>query len=193
MDIDNEDIDKLKGDCWNNALHSFGTAYIYSKRSVFISRLLKGNNFLGIIVPVLIGGIATSYTLSLDSLNTILIIAAPVSLLQLVMSVLSLTNKWDDSYSYYLESTNDNSSLCDDFKNLAKYPPKKLTEFKTKIQLIEVKYDIRNNNDVKYPLNAKEKREAMRYSLRNFQRTCAGCNLIPTEMTPTNCGVCGKF
>jgi mobilome CxxCx(11)CxxC protein len=193
MAIDNEENEKIQGDCWDNALHSFGTAYIYSKRSVFISRLLKANNFLGLIVPVLIGGIATSYTLSLNALNTILFIAAPFSILQLVLSALSLTNKWDDTYSYYLESTNDNSSLSDDFKSLAKYPPDNLKEFKTKMKLIEVKYNIRNTNDIKYPLTAKEKREAMRYSIRNFQRSCAGCNVTPNDMIPSDCGVCGKF
>lgn len=188
-----DEYNNLRQDCWNDALHSFGTAYIYSKRSRKIGKLLKINNFLGIIVPVVIGGIVTSYNVSADALQIILIIAAPISVLQLILSVLSLTNKWDDSYSYYLESTNDNGQLSNDYTNLAKYPPDHKNDLKSKKDLIDVKYQIRNTSDTKYQLSDMEKREGMRYSLRKFQRKCAGCAVIPVDMKSTTCGVCGEF
>lgn len=193
LENQNNSYDTILQDCWDDSLHSFGTAYIYSKRSQVIGRYLKAVNFLGIIVPLTIGGIATSYSISPNTLNIILIVAAPFSIIQLTLSALSLNYKWDDAYSYYLESTNDNSQLSNDYKNLAKYPPDKLKEIKSKKELIDVKYIIRNTNDTKYILSPKEKREAMRYSLRNFQRSCAGCNIIPIDMISTDCGVCGKF
>jgi mobilome CxxCx(11)CxxC protein len=193
LENQNNSSESIIQDCWDDSLHSFGTAYIYSKRSQVIGRNLKAVNFLGMIVPVMIGGIVTSYSVSPDTLKYILFLAAPFSLTQLVLSVLSLNNKWDDRYSYYLESTNDNSQLSNDYKNLAKYPPNKLTELKSKKELIDVKYNIRNTNDTKYILSPKEKREAMRYSLRNFQRSCAGCEKTPIDMISSNCGVCGKF
>lgn len=185
--------DKILQDCWDDALHSFGTSYIYSIKGRKIGRLLKTVNFLGIIVPLLIGGIAASYNLSPSSLNTLLIIAAPFSILQLLLSALSLSYKWDDKYSYLLESTNDNSQISNDYRNLAKYPPTRFIDLKSKKELIDIKYNIRGNNDGKYGLTNREKREAMRYSLRNFQRSCAGCNIVPTDMIPTDCGVCGNF
>lgn len=188
-----KNTEKVLQDCWDEALHAFGTAYIYSKKSKVIGRYLKAVNFLGIIVPVTIGGIVTSYNLSPETLNTILILAAPFSVIQLILSILSLNNKWDDMYSYYLESTNDNSQLSNDYKNLAKYPPDELKELKSKKELIDVKYSIRNTNDTKYILSLKEKREAMKYSLRNFQRSCAGCKVIPIDMISTDCGICGQF
>lgn len=193
LENQNNSSESILQDCWDDSLHSFGTAYIYSKRSKLIGAYLKGVNFLGIIVPVIIGGIATSYSVSPDTLKIILIMAAPFSIFQLILSVLSLNNKWDDAYSYYLESANDNSQLSNDYKNLAKYPPIKLNELKSKKELIDVKYNIRNTNDAKYILSPKEKREAMRYSLRNFQRSCAGCKKTPIDMISSNCGVCGKF
>lgn len=193
LENQNNSLDTILQDCWDDSLHSFGTAYIYSKRSKVVGSYLKTVNFLGIIVPMTIGGIATSYSISPDTLKTILFIAAPFSLIQLVLSALSLNYKWDDAYSYYLESTNDNSQLSNDYQNLAKYAPNKLKEFKSKKELIDVKYNIRTTNDIKYILSPKEKREAMRYSLRNFQRSCAGCNIIPVDMISTDCGVCGKF
>lgn len=195
MTVENQDdnYNNLRQDCWNDALHSFGTAYIYSKKSQKIGWLLKANNFLGIIVPVVIGGIVTSYNISADALKIILFFAAPISVMQLILSVLSLSNKWDDSYSYYLESTNDNSQLSNDYSNLARYPPENKNDLKLKKDLIDVKFQIRNTNDTKYRLSDKQKREGMRYSLRNFQRTCAGCGLKPIDMKPTDCGVCGDF
>jgi mobilome CxxCx(11)CxxC protein len=195
MSIENQNnnFDSILQDCWDDSLHSFGTAYIYSKKSKIIGRYLKANNFMGIIIPVLIGGIVTSYGITIETLNKILFFASPFSLFQLVLSVLSLNNKWDDAYSYYLESANDNSQLSNDYKNLAKYPPLKLNELKSKKALIDVKYSIRGTTDGKYTLSPKEKREAMRYALRNFQRSCAGCGIIPKDMISTECGVCGKF
>lgn len=193
LENQNNSYDPILQDCWDDSLHSFGTAYMYAKKSKVIGRYLKAVNFLGIIVPVSIGGIVTSYSVSPDTLNIILVLAAPFSIAQLILSVLSLNNKWDDLYSYYLESTNDNSQLSNDYKNLAKYPPDKLRELKSKKELIDVKYSIRNTSDTKYILTPKEKREAMRYALRNFQRSCVGCKKTPIDMISSNCGVCGKF
>lgn len=189
----NNNAGNILQDCWDDALHSFGTSYIYSKRSKVISRYLRGVNFLGIFVPITIGGIVTSYSVSPDTLKIILFVAAPFSVIQLILSILSLNYNWDDKYSYYLESTNDNAQLSNEYKNLAKYHPKSESQFKSKKEFIDAKYNIRNTNDSKYILSPKEKREAMRYSLRNFQRSCAGCNIIPIDMISTDCGVCGKF
>jgi mobilome CxxCx(11)CxxC protein len=84
----------------------------YILKSKIIGRYLKAKNFMGIIIPVLIG-IVTSYGITIETLNKILFFTI---LFQLVLSVLSLNNKWDDAYSYYLESTNDNSQLSNDYK-----------------------------------------------------------------------------
>jgi mobilome CxxCx(11)CxxC protein len=187
------DRDEILQDCWDNALHSFGTAYIYSNRSVIKGFLLKLNNFLGIIVPLLIGGIVTTYTFSSKILSNIIYLAGIVSIGQLILSFLSINNNWGDSYSYYLESCNDNSQLSNDYKNLAKYPPVKTNEFQSKKEIIDIKSRIRSNSDNKYPLSLKERREAMRYSLRNFQRSCVNCGKVPFDMIATDCGVCGRF
>jgi mobilome CxxCx(11)CxxC protein len=133
MSIENQNnnFDSILQDCWDDSLHSL-ERLTYILKSKIIGRYLKANNFMGIIIPVLIGGIVTSYGITIETLNKILFFASPFSLFQLVLSVLSLNNKWDDAYSYYLESANDNSQLSNDYKNLAKYPPLKLNELKSK-------------------------------------------------------------
>ena len=195
MTVQNQDhyYDVLRQDCWDNASHAFGTQYIYSNRSRLLSKLLKANNFLGIIVPVMVGGIVTSYSISDENLQIIIWTAATFSLIQLFLSVMSLSYKWDDSYAYYLESCTDNSTISNDYMQLAKFPPKKILEFKAKKQFIDLKYDIRSSGDSKYPLSEKEKRRGMKFSLRNFRRSCAGCGIVPTDMNSTDCGVCGNF
>jgi mobilome CxxCx(11)CxxC protein len=185
--------DQLRNDCWTNALHSFGYSYAYTNRASKLSKLLKLNNFLGIIVPLLFGGIILNLELSENSLKILKILAGSLGVIQLFLSALALGYKWDDSYSYYLESINSNSTISSDFVELGKYPNNVLSKFKNEIEKINIKHKIRSDSDSKYSLSEKEKRKAMRYSLRKFKRDCAGCHEIPKDMISTDCPVCGQF
>lgn len=186
-------IDRMKGDCFNGALHAFGTAFIYSERSIKIGRWLKINNFLGIALPGLFWTLATLYNLTPINLNYILIIGSPLTIASAVISYLSITQEWGNSYSYYLESVNDNNRISKEYNEIAKYTPTKIEEFRFRKELIDLKNDNRNSGDLKYPLTSRENRKGMKYSLRNFQRSCRGCKQIPIDMESTECGVCGKF
>lgn len=189
----------LRTESWNNALHSYGTGYIYKKRASFKRKKLKALTFLGIIVPVLVGGIVTTYdNISAQYLSLIFIVAGTLSLIQLILSVFSLVYNWEDSYSYYLESSNDNFSISSEYEKLFKnfspdYELKLLKRLELDKSTVDIKYKIRSSNDNKYPLTQKENNEGMRYSLRYFKRQCKGCNIVPIDMKPTKCGVCGNF
>lgn len=189
----------LRTEAWNNALHSYGTGYIYKKRASFKRKKLKALTLLGIIVPVLVGGIVTTYdNISPQYLNLIFIVAGTLSLIQLILSVFSLVYNWEDSHSYYLESSNDNFSISTEYEKLFKnfspdYESKQLKKLEQDKSTVDVKYQIRSSNDNKYPLTQKENREGMRYSLRYFKRSCEGCKIVPIDMKPTNCSVCGNF
>lgn len=191
--------ENIRTECWNNALHSYGTSYIFSKRASFKNKKLKALTFLGIIVPVTVGGIVTTYdSIDKSTLNWIFLIAGSSSLLQLILSVLSLVYKWDDSYLYYLESSIDNSLISKEFENLfKKYNPEytevNLRELQDEKNKTDLKYSIRLSNDSKFPFTERENREGMRYALRYFKRKCEGCGLVPKDMNPANCGVCGNF
>jgi hypothetical protein len=61
MSIENQNnnFDSILQDCWDDSLHSL-ERLTYILKSKIIGRYLKANNFMGIIIPVLIGGIVTS-------------------------------------------------------------------------------------------------------------------------------------
>lgn len=185
--------DRLRQDAWNKALFSYGYGYLFSHRASKLKTRLNWITFLGIIVPILIGGIVTTYGITSPILKYLLIITAPISITQLVISVWSIVANWNTSYAYYLESYLDNYSLADKYEDLGKYPPEENDELKSKLDKIDVLRSSRDKQDSKYPLTDKEKRKGMRYSLRKFKRECAGCKKIPTDMKSTKCGVCGNF
>lgn len=191
--IDKEQYDCLRQDAWNNALHSYGYGYLYALRSQNLNRKLNIITFLGIVIPILIGGIVTTYGLTSPILKYLLIITAPLSIIQLVISVWSIVANWNTSYAYYLETSLDNYNISSNFEKIGKYPPQSVKDLKTEMDKIIALRENREKQDNKYPLNEIEKRRGMRYALRKFKRSCAGCNIIPINMDSTNCGVCGKF
>lgn len=188
-----EQHDCLRQDAWNNALHSYGYGYLYSLRSQSLNRKLNIITFLGIVIPILIGGIVTTYGLTSPILKYLLMITAPLSIIQLVISVWSIVANWNASYAYYLETSFDNYNLSSNFEKIGKYPPHSVNELKTELVKVIALRENRDKQDNKYPLNEVEKRRGMRYALRKFKRSCAGCNIIPVNMESTDCGVCGKF
>jgi mobilome CxxCx(11)CxxC protein len=190
---DKDHHDRLRQDCWNYALHSYGYAYTYSLRSEKLNRNLNIITFLGILIPVLIGGIVTTYGLTSPILKYLLIITAPLSIVQLIISVWSVVANWNTSYAYYLETSLDNYNLSSNFEKIGKYPPQSVNDLKTELEKVIVLRENRDKQDNKYPLNEIEKRRGMRYSLRKHKRSCAGCNIIPVNMDSSDCGVCGKF
>jgi mobilome CxxCx(11)CxxC protein len=51
---------KIKQTCWDNAIHSYGTGYIFQQRAALFRNRIKLLTFLGIVVPLSIGSIVMS-------------------------------------------------------------------------------------------------------------------------------------
>ncbi|WP_316827833.1 mobilome CxxCx(11)CxxC protein [Pedobacter miscanthi] len=186
-------LDDIRKESHSLTLHTYATHYLYSCRQSTIEKWLRMITLLGFMIPVLIGGIVSSYGLDSILSKWSLIALTPLAIFQLALSAISLVYRWEDRVSYYLESSISNRNLSQEFDKLGKYPNEdvKITEHQYEL-LIE-----RNNNreeqDDKYPFTDKEMRRGMRYALRRFQRGCSGCQQIPISMKPTDCGVCGQF
>ncbi|MDD2819710.1 MAG: hypothetical protein PHW29_00455 [Flavobacterium sp.] len=191
--IDKEEYNKLRQDAWNEALHSFGYGYIYTLRGGSLSKKLNLITFLGIVIPLLIGAIVTTYGVNSPLLFYMLWVAGPLSILQLVISVWAVVNNWNSSFAYYLETSLDNYKLANDYEEIGKYPDKTVIGLKTQLEKINVLRDNRDKQDNRYPLKDFEKRKGMRYALRKYKRDCAGCNIKPVNMKSSDCGVCGNF
>jgi mobilome CxxCx(11)CxxC protein len=128
--------DILRQDCWTQALYAFGTAAIFERRSKILGRRLKGLAFLGIAVPLTIGGVVKSFSGALQYLEFALWIAGIVSLAQLMLTAWSLINRWQDRHAYALGSMVDNYKIAQKYENLGKHPPDDLTEFRFRQELL---------------------------------------------------------
>jgi mobilome CxxCx(11)CxxC protein len=185
-------IDIIRRKCWDKAVEAYGTGYIFEKRSHRLRIQIRGLIFLGIVVPVIAGSIVLSFgKVALSPF--ILIPAGILAAIQVVGSVWSLVARWDDSYSYALESLSSNYRLSENYQKLAENPPDKLLNLQIRFDLIEVEDQFRSTEDNKQGITDKEKRMGMRAALRKFKRKCANCNEIPFSMKPSDCPVCGQF
>lgn len=190
---DQEKADKIKLESSDKAFHAFGYSYIFNRRIKWYLRYINALKFFGIVVPVTIGALAIGYKFVNDILVISIAIAIPATILQLILSTLSIVYKWDDELAYAFETNIDYNHLYDDYTNLYKFSPSDINELEKRFEVLNAKNKNRETHDSKHNITEKELRRGMRYSLREHKKECAGCKLIPTTMEATKCGVCGKF
>lgn len=182
-------IDKRRLLCWDRALENFGTGYIFEQRANNYKIKLRVLTSLGILMPMIVGAIVVSFNKA--TLPSWLInIAGIVGLFEIVGSTWSLIARWDDSYSYSIQSLNSNFSLASRYENLARNPPK---DFLIRFEILETEDQLLMREDYKQSISDKEKRRGMRAALRQYKRKCASCQIVPTSMDASNCNVCGNF
>lgn len=193
METNEEMYDKLRQQCWNKSLNSFAISYIFDKKAyrlLFFLNLLKA---LGLAVPAAIGATALGYGLNSSILQMMIFLAIPLTIFQFLFSLLAVVYKWDDKLAYSYEASQDLGSLYDDFKNLANTPPKTYKALSIEFELLNQRYKLRVQQNAKIGIKEWENRMGMRYGLRQFQRKCVGCDIIPKSMESTNCNICGNF
>lgn len=184
----NEDI--LRQQCWDNALHALGTSAIFERRANTYRQRLRLLTFLGIVVPLAVGGMVLSFGTAPNYLPIVLTVAGILGLIQLIGSAWALVARWDDSLAYALESTTSNSRIANEYEQLARNPP---TDIDTRVQIITAEDRLRSDLDTKQGITEEEKRRGMRAALRQYKRPCATCGKIPDSMIATDCPTCGQF
>lgn len=190
------DIDKSKRivlDASDNAFHAFGYSYIFEKRIAKYLKYISAIKFIGLAIPIVIGTIVLGY--GGNSVATIIAIAigTPILIIQITLSLLSLIYNWDDELAYAYEAKHDFINLYADFKELYKNPDSEISQLDKQYSILNTKYTLRRQQNSKHKISDKELRIGMRYSLREHQKQCSGCKKAPTDMTSTECGVCGNF
>ena len=185
--------DELLRRCADEALKCYGTAYIFEKRASKLKTKLSYLNFLGIAGPAMLGATMATYSFDISIEEIIKIAAGTIGVFQFGFTIWSMTEGWGDKASEYIESKANNYSISKRLKQLEHNSTASIFEFESELAVIEREIEIRNGIDAKHDVTDEEKRMGMRYGLRQYQRPCAGCKAVPTEMKPTDCGVCGKF
>lgn len=186
-----EEKKKIKTECWDKCIDTDGYSYIFSKRIEKLEIWLKWSKVLGIIIPVFLGGILASYSSNQNILNIAVFVTSPFALAQLLISTYLTVTGADEAMSLYSSKTAEFMLLHSEFEQLAKFPPPNIEELNQKFNiLVEREKGLSKDN---YKLKDSELRMGMRYALRNKRRQCAGCNIAPISMKPTDCDVCGNF
>ena len=184
--------DKLRK-CGDEALKAHGTAYIFEKRATVLRRKLLFLSFFGVAGPASVGAIIGAYNLDSKTIQIVIWISGAIAFVQLLFSIWSLVSKWDSSLANYIESKISNYSLSSRYENLMKDANISQSEFDIEFKVLERESELRRSLDLHFDVINTEKQMGMRYGLRQFQRPCASCAQVPTDMKATSCGVCGNF
>ncbi|MCF8053113.1 MAG: hypothetical protein K9L59_17885 [Desulfobacterales bacterium] len=185
--------DNKRRECADYALHAYGTAYIFEKKAANIQNKIRILSFLGVAVPACVGAIVGSYSLNSLQIGVVLAIASTIAIVQLLLSIWSLASGWDRKISEYLDQKNKNYEISDKFRKLGNETLYEIEIFQRELEKLNIERNYIKQADDRHSITEKEKRKGMRYALRKFQRPCAACCNVPTDMKTTNCGVCGQF
>lgn len=178
--------------CWDGALKAYATSFIFQRRARTLGIKLNVITYIGFVVPMIVGLIVLSYGY-FKSLPIIISIAAVLGIAQLVVSLWSVIGGWVAGYSYASASAAGNSSLALRYEDLASNPPDDLSVLRREYEKLTIRDEDRQEQDYQQAVRESEKRMGMRAALRKYQRKCAGCGKVPTNMNATECGVCGNF
>lgn len=187
-----QQITNYRSLCWDNAIHAFGTSYIFQHRARQLKTRLQWINYIGIAVPVLVGSLTLSFG-QFGLLPVVIAISSAIGVIQVIFNLWSLVNRWVEEYSYAISSTVANDSLSVRYRELGQNPPSKLNDLRQMYERLQLEDRTRREQDHQHGISDNECCMGMRAALRQFQRPCAGCQKVPTSMEPSDCGICGNF
>lgn len=183
--------DELSSEAWDRALHAFGTAYVFKQRARYYRKLLRISAFLGVAGPLVVGAVASAGT-SID-LGIVVAVAGVFGVAVVVMNGWSLAGTWADHFAAATQSEAANHQLNDAYVELASHPPADEDEFRQRLQILRAQDHAQRDRDLAQHATDAELRRGLRAALRDRRMECVECNLKPTTMKPTECGVCGDF
>jgi mobilome CxxCx(11)CxxC protein len=138
------------------------------------------------------GAVILNYSINSNWVKVILAVAVLVSVFLTISSIVELSYSLNNKLQYYYESASHHSTLTREFESLAKSDVFTEIELNKYNRLIG-EQTVRDTQDERYNISAKEERKGMRYGLRHFQRECVGCCEVPLSLESTNCEICGKY
>lgn len=188
-----DEVEVIRAQCWENALHAFGTAYIFEKRALGHGRGLKYLTFLGIGVPTVVGALVLSFGTAADALKYVVPVAAALGVIQITVSVWALSDKWEDSLVFAELSASTNRRLAAEYAKLARLGSTDLELLQQRFDLLWTEDRGQRDLDNRQGISEREQRLGMRAGLRQYQRECPNCGCTPASMQSTDCPVCGRL
>lgn len=193
LKIMKEDLVKKKRfDTFNRAYDCQAYSFLFSRRFKKLNPWLKANQALGLVIPLLVGGLIFTSDKYPDFYDLLVWFSSILSVFLLCLSAVILVFRTEEKCSLYSEMHNSFNLLSSEFMDLAKFPDDHASYNEKRYQ----SYCQRQSELGKeaYLFSSKENRRGMRYSLFMNQVECAGCQKIPKSYEKaTKCDVCGNF
>lgn len=187
MDEKNPLIDR----CARGEFYSYGTIKIFERRVRRMGIKLKAISFLGLLSPLLAGGLVMAFSSENEILNKVVFPALSAAVIaQSILSLLSLCFKWEENYSYAKNAIKYNTRIYNKFSRLRTESHEKILE---KIKYYEEEFDSQEAEDTAQAITEKEKRFAMRHALMYFGKPCQSCSEVPSSLKANSCDMCGNF
>jgi mobilome CxxCx(11)CxxC protein len=182
-------MDRLREEAWDRALHADGTAYLFKQRGRFYKILVTTSTALALVPAIVVGTVALGGLDPRVAVAVMGVVGIPLALL----SVWSLAANWQDRYAAATQSAGVNQQLDDAYKQLLADATVDEAEFRRRLQVLQTQDGAQRDRDLNQHVTDAEMRRGLRAALRTRGKECSTCNLKPTDMKPTDCGVCGEF
>lgn len=187
-------IDQKRVEAQKKIREAYGTVAIFKRRARFYRNGQRAITFLGIALPVLVGGVVLSFSNYPQLLPLILPVVGIAGVAQLILSVWSVVNKWDDAYENSIKALDRNAELQFKWEGLAAASAEELAAGYEHVRWETAQ---QATADEKQNVTAEERRRGMRAALFKFQTPCAICQRVPASPKPSlsdpSCDCCGNF
>jgi len=179
--------------CWDRACDCFATAKIFERRAQRLNAKIDFLSYLGVGVPAIFGAMVLTWGRNILDMPALMSIVGLLAIVQVGVSAASLVKKWPDELEYTNESSGANFQLSDDFKMLALTATLPSPTLTSNFSHLVSKDQFRVQQDSKKHVSDKERCWGHRHGLKQFSRACSKCSIVPMDMKPTTCSVCGDF
>lgn len=186
-------ISKLRQQAWDKALSEAGMGHVFRDRATDLSKSVRTTKVLGVLVPMIPGAIVLSYEVDGIAVQVSKWVFSVLSVFLAYRFGRSLALGHDDKLNYYYESASHHSSLAEAYTRVAQDDSLSEEDIRVRLADLNGEQRVRDQQDDKHNITAKDERKAMRYGLRQFGRKCEGCKEVPTSLSPSNCNICGNY
>lgn len=176
--------------CDDNSFYAYGTSRIFQKREARLKTLRVLITFLGIAIPISLGGVAAAAGADWKALPTLITLAGALTVAQLVLSSWSVVARWDEQYAAAVDGMLAHTSLFNKWKDLAS---DKSAQFADSFKSLKAAWEYQEQTDMRQSISDKEMRYAAREAYFYFKKPCHVCKNIPNSRKPTDCEGCGNF
>ncbi|MGE5525922.1 MAG: mobilome CxxCx(11)CxxC protein [Rhodospirillaceae bacterium] len=180
----------LLAKCREKEFHAYGTGRIFEKRAAKYRFWRTLITYLGIVVPLLIGVTALSFSIDPQIFKRLLFVASLILVGQLSVSTWSVVARWDEKYEQAVTSLRANAVLFNEWKQTADLRPDRIEE---KVARLLQEDSRQESTDLAQGISDKERRYANREALFYYKKPCQLCGQVPLSRKASECDMCGNF